>query len=74
MKSVVIPDSVTEIGDFAFANCSGLTSIKISDSVISIGKAAFFNCDSLTSIIIPKGRRGLFKNLDLYDDVMLIEG
>ncbi len=40
LTSVTIPNSVTEIGGYAF-NCSGLTSITISNSVTEIGKFAF---------------------------------
>ena len=45
--------SVTTIGDYAFCNCSGLTSIEIPNSVTSIDNSAFFNCSGLTSITIP---------------------
>ena len=48
-----IPDSVTVIGDEAFAWCPSLTSIVIPDSVTSIGDWAFTVCPSLTSIVIP---------------------
>ena len=72
-KNTIIPSDVTNIGYGAFYSCEFL-SITIPESVTKIGEQAFLGCDSLTSIIIPKGRRGLFKNLDLYDDVMLIEG
>ena len=48
-----IPDSVTEIGDYAFWYCSSLTSVTIPDSVTSIGANAFKGCSSLTSVIIP---------------------
>ena len=50
---VVIPNSVTSIGDYAFYGCTGLTSIEISNSVTSIGRSAFYGCKGLTSIEIP---------------------
>ena len=53
LKTIVIPDSVTSIGDWAFWDCSGLTSITIPNSVISIGKEAFERCSGLTSVTIP---------------------
>jgi hypothetical protein len=49
---VTIPDSVTWIGDGAFADCSSLTSITIPDSVTKIGNAAFLNCNSLKRVIV----------------------
>ena len=51
--SFVIPDSVTSIGDGAFADCSSLTSVTIPDGVTSISSSAFSGCSSLTSITIP---------------------
>ncbi|MBQ3017011.1 MAG: leucine-rich repeat domain-containing protein [Clostridia bacterium] len=53
ITSVVIPDSVTSVGDDAFYKCYSLTSVVIPDSVTSIGDYAFFNCYSLTSVVIP---------------------
>ena len=50
---VVIPDSVTSIGEKAFWVCSNLTSITIPNSVTSIGESAFAGCSGLTSISIP---------------------
>ena len=51
--AVAIPDSVTSIGDSAFWNCSGLTSVTIPDSVTNIGWGAFADCSGLTSVTIP---------------------
>ena len=59
--SVTIPPSVaysgktydvTSIGDYAFYNCSGLTSVTIPNSVTSIGEKAFAKCSDLTSVTI----------------------
>ena len=49
--TTTIPNSVTSIGDYAFAGCLGLTSITIPNSVTSIGNFAF-QSSSLTSITI----------------------
>ena len=51
MISVTIPNSVTSIGEAAFADCSGLTSITIPNSVTSIGNYAFDYCKGLTSVV-----------------------
>ena len=53
LESIIIPDSVTTIGDFAFYQCDSLTSVTIGDSVTTIGEGAFWDCDSLTSVTIP---------------------
>ena len=53
LTSITIPDSVTNIGNYAFQNCRRLTNITIPDSVTSIGSSAFNYCTSFTSITIP---------------------
>ena len=45
--------SVTSIGNNAFLECSGLTSVVIPNSVTSIGNNAFNSCSGLTSVVIP---------------------
>ena len=45
--------SVTSIGEWAFENCNGLTSVTIPNSVTSIGYMAFAGCSGLTSVTIP---------------------
>ena len=51
-QNTVIPNSVTTIGNHAFYNCSGLTSVTIPNSVTTIGYLAFDNCSGLTSVTI----------------------
>jgi hypothetical protein len=53
VRTVVIENSVTNIGDFAFVFCTSLTYVTIPDSVISIGSRAFLFCIRLISISIP---------------------
>lgn len=55
VKSAVIADGVTSIGEWAFFVCRSLTSVTIPDSVTRIGKGAFSECTSLTSVTIPDG-------------------
>ena len=52
-SQTIIPESVTEIGKYAFNDCESLTSIIIPNNVTSIGAEAFRHCESLKSITIP---------------------
>ena len=52
---VEVPEGVTEIGNWAFLDCTGLTSVTIPDSVTSIGLCAFSGCTGLTAVTIPNG-------------------
>ena len=52
VKSAVIADGVTSIGDYAFRDCYNLASVSIPDSVTSIGDFAFNDCTSLTGISV----------------------
>lgn len=53
ITTVIMPKSVTSVGDNAFLNCPGLTSVTIASGVTSIGAEAFDGCSQLDSVIIP---------------------
>lgn len=65
LTSIILPDSVEEIGDNAFKNCSHLQEITIGGGVKHIGKYAFMNC-ALTEIDLLTGIEsiddGAFRN------------
>ena len=70
--------SVTSIGDYAFRDCSSLTSITIPKGVTSIGMFAFYGCSRLTSINIPASvtsiGRGAFSNCCNLIAIVVAEG
>jgi hypothetical protein len=51
--SVVLPSTVTDIGQRAFMACTALTSVTIPSSVVHIGALAFYGCSLLTSVVLP---------------------
>ena len=53
LTDLEIPDTVTEIKNYAFYQCESLTSVVIPDSVTLIGDSAFYRCNRLTSVVIP---------------------
>lgn len=53
LKSITIPDTVSEIGFSVFDGCSSLTNVTIGNSVKKIGDSAFRDCVSLVNINIP---------------------
>lgn len=53
IKDLVIPNSITSIGDKVFECLSSLTSVTMHNNVTSIGISAFSGCSALTSITIP---------------------
>lgn len=53
LTSVIIPNSITSIGESAFSGCTNLISINIPNTVTSIGSYAFSYCLNLNSVNIP---------------------
>ena len=53
IKSVIIDDEVTTIGNYAFYTFSEMESVEIGNSVTKIGQIAFCVCTGLTSVNIP---------------------
>ena len=53
--SVWIPNSVTNIGEGAFASCPFLTNVTLPNSLTSIADSLFAHCPSLTGVTIPRG-------------------
>ena len=53
IKSIVLEEGVTRIGDYAFYDCTALTSVEIPEGVTLIGESAFACCQSLESVTIP---------------------
>ena len=52
IQDLIIPNSVTSIGGYAFSGCGGLTSVTVPASVTSIGDYAFSGCSGLTSVTL----------------------
>lgn len=54
ITSILLPQTLTRIGSYAFKYCTKVTEICIPDAVTSIGEGAFFYCSALTSLTIPE--------------------
>ena len=53
VTDLIIPNNITNIGNYVFFGCDSLTSVTIPNSVTTIGNSAFSGCDGLTSVTIP---------------------
>lgn len=53
LKNIELPSTITSIGSYAFAACSGINNLSIPPTVVSISSNAFNSCTDLSSITIP---------------------
>lgn len=72
---VTIPDTVTKINGYCFADCSNLETIQLPSNLEVIREGTFSGCESLKTITIPHGvtriQRGAFKNCTSLEEVWL---
>ena len=54
IKSIILSDNISKIGDNSFEGCTQLQKIKLNDNLQYIGFSAFENCSALTSLKIPQ--------------------
>ncbi|MBQ2605156.1 MAG: leucine-rich repeat protein [Clostridia bacterium] len=62
LKSVILPDTVTEIMDMCFWGCSSMESISLPSKLNYVGNSAFHGCSSLKSVSFPRGLTYLGSN------------
>ena len=55
MKEIDIPENVEKIEDYAFAGCTGLTTVKIPNSISGLGISVFQDCTGLTGVEFSEG-------------------
>lgn len=54
IKSIVLPNNIKKIDEYAFAECENLTYVKLSNNLEFIGNGAFEGCKNLKQLNIPK--------------------
>ena len=54
VRTIQLPEGLTNIGLSAFDNCQKVSSVSIPDGVTSIGKWAFYNCKALRTMNMPE--------------------
>lgn len=63
MSTLIMPNTVTNIGTQAFADCPNLTTVTISSNVSSIGSAPFQECIGLQMISVDQNN-GFYSSID----------
>lgn len=55
LEEIVLPDTLTKIGDNVFSDCASLKAVVLPDGITHIGSGVFYNCTSLASVTLPSG-------------------
>lgn len=79
VKTLVLPESLRQIGAYAFANYLSLEKVVIPDSVEHIYESAFLNCKELKTVVMGKGltyqiSHEIFKGCEKLEEIVLPEG
>lgn len=61
LEEIILEEGITNIGDYAFYSCKGITEIELPDTIVSIGERAFDACNTLTNINIPSSVKEIKK-------------
>ena len=69
IEHLIIENGVTRIGEYAFIQCTALTSVTIPSSVTRIGKGAFSGCTALTEVNYT-GSEAEWNSIAFYDDAL----
>lgn len=73
LKKIVIPESVTEIGENAFRNCAGIEEITFGKNIRRINRNAFRECNGLKKIVFQENEKEIEVNGDLRKYPVTIE-
>ncbi|GAB6390731.1 MAG: leucine-rich repeat domain-containing protein [Treponematales bacterium] len=68
IKGIILPDSLTSIGQYALCSCIYLTSVVIGNNVTTVNKGAFEYCSDLTSVIIGNSVTSIGQDAFAYCD------
>lgn len=66
LKTVIIPESVTSIGEGVFMDCVNLTSVVLPEGLQAIEAFSFYNCKKLKALTIPKSVEMIDQNPFMY--------
>lgn len=66
ITQVIIPNTVTTIGSYAFAQCALITDVTVPESVTAIGECAFTHCTSLKNVNIKSTQITEYANMLFY--------